>query len=174
MEKMNRDTRMDAVEEGAPLSDGNTTLYRLTKSDYGPFLLLFFLFIVGFVMCTGGMLLIVLGGRVAVSVFMLFMIVAGLAAAMKKWAAKIHTRGSRGSIWNDTEKWTTVLGWCLPRKHREAIVGDILEDCQEMRANGLKERSIRNHAFWQLAISIVMLIPRAIIATVWRIASPPK
>ncbi|MBA7654835.1 hypothetical protein ES703_62728 [subsurface metagenome] len=168
---MNRDTRMDAVEGVMPLAGGSTPLDGLTKSGYGPFLLLFCLFIVGFVMCTGGILLIVLGGRVAVSLFMLFMIVAGLAAAREKWASKSHTRGSRGGILNEPEKWVIVLGLWLPGKHREAILGDILEDCHEMRDRGFRERKIRSHVLWQWAIAVVKLIPASVIGAIGRLWS---
>ena len=171
---MNRDTRMDAVEEVISLSEGNKELDRLAKSDYGPFLLLFFLFLAGFVMCTGGILLFVLGGRLSIALFVIFPIVGIVVEARERWTLKKHRGDSRVRICNETEKWVIVLGWCLPRKHREAILGDILEDYQEMKERGLSERNIRIHVLWQWLVSVVLLIPSAIIAAVCRIVSPTK
>ena len=158
MEKMNRDTRMDVVEGVTSLVGDSTMLGRLTESDYGPFLLLFCLFIVGFVMCVGGMILLVIGGRISLVLFVLLQIVGIVIVVRKKWALKNQRGSSRGNIWNETEKWVIIFGWCLPRKYREAIMGDIIEDCHEMRERGLAERRILTHVLWQWSISIVTLI----------------
>jgi hypothetical protein len=72
------------------------------------------------------------------------------------------------------EKWAMALAWWIPRKYRGTIVGDILEDCQEMRERGCGEWRIRIQVLWQWAIAIGTLVPAAMIATVWRILSPLK
>ncbi len=72
------------------------------------------------------------------------------------------------------EKWAIALGWWIPRKYRGAIVGDILEDCHEMRETGCREWRIRIQVIWQWAISIVILIPAAVFGSILRIFSPTK
>jgi hypothetical protein len=72
------------------------------------------------------------------------------------------------------EKWAIALGWWIPRKYRGALVGDILEDCHEMREAGCSEWRIRVQAIWQWAIGVLTLVPNAMIAALWRIVSPPK
>jgi hypothetical protein len=60
------------------------------------------------------------------------------------------------------EKWLISLSFWIPRKYREAISGDILEDCHEMRDLGLGEWRIRIHVLWQLTIGVIALWPEAI------------
>lgn len=166
---MNRDTRMDAVKKATPVSGDSNQLDRLTKSEYGPFLLLSCLFFAGFVMCTGGMMLVVLGGRIPLVLFVLVLIVGVVVEVRERWVLKNRRSGSRSNKWNDTDKWPIVLGWCFPREHREALVGDILEDCNEMRERGLAERRIQTHVLWQWAISVVTLIPTYVMGAISRL-----
>lgn len=72
------------------------------------------------------------------------------------------------------EKWTIALGWWIPRKYRGAIVGDILEDCHEMRETGCGEWRIRIQVIWQWVIAVGTSVPATMIAAVWRIVSPSK
>jgi len=72
------------------------------------------------------------------------------------------------------ETWIVALGWWIPRKYRAAIVGDILEDCHEMREKSCGECRIRIQVLWQWAIAIVTLVPAGVLAAVWRMVSPPK
>lgn len=169
LERMNRDTRMDAVNGSIPLDENNTLLDDLSKSDHGPFLLLFGLFVSGFMIFTVGMLLIVLGGYLALALFVLVPIVGIVVEAGERCAFKSHKDNSRGGIWNETENWVIMLGRCIPQKHREAIVGDILEDCHEMREGGLAERKIWTNALWQWVISVVALIPACIVGSIGRL-----
>ena len=60
------------------------------------------------------------------------------------------------------ERWLTSLCFWIPRKHREAIRGDILEDCHELRDQGFGEWRIRAHVLWQTAIAVVGLWPRVV------------
>lgn len=167
MEKVNRDTRMDAVEGVTPLGGDSTALDRLTESDLGPFFLLFCLFIAGFGICAGGMILVVLRWRIALALLLLVPIAAGVVVEVSgRWVLKNHRGGSTGRIRNETDKLAIVLGWCFPRKHREAIVGDILEDCKEMRERGLAERKIRTHVLWQWAVSMIVLILGSIMSAI--------
>ena len=169
---MNRDTRMDAMEELTPLGGARTLVDHLTKSDLGPFVLVFGLLIAGFVMCAGGMILLVVGPRIALALFILLAIVGVIAVIVEvrdRSALDSHRRGPRAAKWNKTEKWAIVLGWCLPQNHREAIMGDILEDCHEMRERGLAERRILTHVLWQWAISLVTLIPVSIMGAIRRL-----
>ena len=72
------------------------------------------------------------------------------------------------------ERWIVALGWWIPRKYRAAIVGDILEDCHEMREKGCGECRIRVQVLWQWAIAVLTLVPAAAVAAVWRMVCPPK
>ena len=75
---------------------------------------------------------------------------------------------------NKAEKWAIALAWWIPRKYRGPIVGDILEDCNEMREMCCGEWRIRIQVIWQWAIAIATLIPTAVFGSIWRIFSPTK
>jgi len=60
------------------------------------------------------------------------------------------------------ETWLVALSFWLPRKHREAVTGDIFEDCAEMRGLGYSERRIRIQVLWQFAIAVLALWPEAV------------
>jgi len=67
------------------------------------------------------------------------------------------------------EKWIVSVSFWIPRKYREGIVGDILEDCYEQRGLGKSERRIWVHVLWQLVIALVLLWPASIKYTLSRI-----
>lgn len=67
------------------------------------------------------------------------------------------------------EKWVVSLSFWIPRKYREAIVGDMLEDCHELRELGKSEHRIWVHVLWQLVIALVLLWPASIKYTLSRI-----
>lgn len=56
----------------------------------------------------------------------------------------------------------TNLAFWIPRKHREGIVGDILEDCAELRELGKPIIRIWTHVLWHLATAIILLVPSRI------------
>lgn len=70
-----------------------------------------------------------------------------------------------------TEKWLGSLAYWIPRKYREPLVGDIMEDCCELRALGKSEWRIRIHVVWQLVIALIMLRPTAIMDALKRMWS---
>jgi hypothetical protein len=72
------------------------------------------------------------------------------------------------------EKCAVALGWWIPRKYRGLVVGDILEDCHELRQGGSGELRIYVHVLWQWAIAVGALLPVAIIGTIWRFVGEPK
>lgn len=76
------------------------------------------------------------------------------------------------------EGWATALGWFIPRKYRSDIIGDLLEDCAEMREAGCTERRIKFHVVYQWLIAVITLVPTAvktsIIDAVKQVLSPPK
>lgn len=72
------------------------------------------------------------------------------------------------------EKCAIALSWWIPRKYRGLVVGDILEDCHELRQGGSGEWRICVHVLWQWAIAIGALVPVAVVGTIWRIMSQPK
>ena len=75
------------------------------------------------------------------------------------------------------EDWTITLGWIIPRKYRH-VIGDILEDCAEMREAGCTERRIKFHVVYQWLIAVITLVPTAVktsIADILKhVISPPK
>ena len=94
---------------------------------------------------------------------------------MINMAVKIGYRFSQ--IWRvekKAEKWAVALGWWIPRKYRGPIVGDILEDCHEMRDKSCGEWRIRIQVIWQWVIAVGTLIPAAFFGGIWRIFSQPK
>ena len=72
------------------------------------------------------------------------------------------------------ENWAIALGWWIPRRHRADIIGDILEDCSEMRDKGCAEWRIRIQVIWQWVIAVWSLIPAAVVGSVWGRLNPPK
>ncbi len=75
---------------------------------------------------------------------------------------------------NKAEKWAIALGWWIPRKFRGPLIGDILEDCYEMRNVGCSELRIRTQVLWQWLVGVLLLIPTTIFSAVWRILSQSK
>lgn len=71
-----------------------------------------------------------------------------------------------------------LLGWFVPRQYRNTLIGDILEDCAEMREDGCTERRIKFHAIYQWLIAVITIVPTAvktsIIDAVRQVISPPK
>jgi len=62
-----------------------------------------------------------------------------------------------------TDKWLKSTSFWIPRRIREAIIGDIIEDCHELRALGKKEYRVRLHILWHLILFALSLLPTAII-----------
>ena len=79
---------------------------------------------------------------------------------------------------SEGENWATMLGWFIPRKYRNDIIGDILEDCAEMRETGCTERRIKFHVVYQWLIAVITLVPTAVKTSITNILkqviSPPK
>lgn len=70
-----------------------------------------------------------------------------------------------------TKEWLISVSFWIPRKYREAIVGDIMEDYHELRALGKSERRIRIHVIWQLVIALILLRSTSIMDAFKRIWS---
>lgn len=75
------------------------------------------------------------------------------------------------------EDWTTALDWFIPRKYRH-VMGDILEDCAEMREAGCTERRIKLHVVCQWLIAVITLVPTAVKTSITdivkQVISPPR
>lgn len=67
------------------------------------------------------------------------------------------------------DKWIVSVSFWIPRKHREGIVGDILEDCYELRRLGKSERRIWLYVLLQFVTALVLLWPAYIKYTLSRI-----
>ena len=67
-------------------------------------------------------------------------------------------------IFPNVERWVISLSFWIPRPHRESLVGDLLEDCKELRQLHCWEWRIRIHVLWQFAICVVTLLPEALIS----------
>lgn len=72
---------------------------------------------------------------------------------------------------SETERRIGSLAYWIPRKYREAIVGDVLEDCRELRELGKSEWRIRIHVIWQLVWALILLRPTALMDALKRILS---
>lgn len=72
------------------------------------------------------------------------------------------------------EKWAIALGWFIPRKYRNDIIGDILEDCAEMREVRCTERRIKFHVIYQWLLAVITLVPASIIGILRQVIIPPK
>ena len=97
--------------------------------------------------------------------------------SIKTYHMRIENNNLLYRIWTlrkDPEDWTIELGWWIPRKYRAAVIGDIIEDCHEMRIKNCGEFRICIHVLWQCGIAIVTLIPTAIVMAAWRIICPSK
>lgn len=66
-----------------------------------------------------------------------------------------RSRRRRSSRRARERKATISLSFFLPSRHREEFVRDVLEDCEEMRAEGLSQRRIGWHR-WQCFFSVVI------------------
>jgi len=86
---------------------------------------------------------------------------------LKDISANIEELRSR----NRTKDLIIKTSFWIPRKYREAIVGDIMEDCHELRVLGKSEWRIRIHVIWQLAIALILLRPTALVDAFKRIWS---
>ncbi len=69
------------------------------------------------------------------------------------------------------EEWLINLSFWIPREYREAIIGDILEDCHELRTLGKSEERVRFHIIWQLVFTLILLQPVVLIKTLKQILS---
>ncbi|MBN2592265.1 MAG: hypothetical protein JXA81_02070 [Sedimentisphaerales bacterium] len=76
------------------------------------------------------------------------------------------------------ENWAVLFGWYIPRRYRNDIVGDILEDCAEMSEAGCTERRIKFHVVYQWLIAVITLVPMAVKCSITdilrQVISPPK
>src|SRR5258708_3276655 len=70
-----------------------------------------------------------------------------------RWYPIASPRAKRGS--KKTNSMLRFFGSLIPRKNREAITGDLIEDVQEYRERGWTEKQIRRHLWWQFAIIVV-------------------
>jgi hypothetical protein len=94
------------------------------------------------------------------------LVLVGLAFIMSYLAFVFPARGKEVA-----EKWLINLSYWIPRKYREAITGDILEDCRELRVVGKSEWRIRIHVIWQLAWALILLRPSALVDVLKRVLS---
>ena len=68
---------------------------------------------------------------------------------------------SGSAIKGQGEDWAILLGRLIPSKYRNAIVGDVLEDCGVMRDAGRTERHITIRVLWQcLTAAITVRVER--------------
>ena len=69
------------------------------------------------------------------------------------------------------EDWVEFLGRWIPGQHREQIVGDILDDCNETREDGCGEWRIKVQMLRELILAVITLIPGAILQKLVRMWS---
>jgi len=95
--------------------------------------------------------------RHEVGSFLLALLIALLLVSLFRRLAK---QGDSKSARADD--WAIALGWWIPRRYRDDLVGDILEDCCEMRMLGKSDRRICVHVVYQWLIGVLTLVPTAI------------
>lgn len=59
------------------------------------------------------------------------------------------------------------LSYWIPRRYRESIMGDIYEDCAELRGVGASEFRVKIHAVWQIFLAVVVSWPAIMKASLW-------
>lgn len=80
-------------------------------------------------------------------------------------------RTRRSSREHRTDSLLRTVGFLVPRKSRQALIGDLIEDVAEQRAAGYSEWRIRSTVCWQLLFAMRMHIaPLA----AWAIAAVRK
>ena len=65
------------------------------------------------------------------------------------WVFRQHDLSSRAE-----QRLERFSRW-FPRKYRDELIGDILEDCHELREQGASEKKINRHANWQLFLALL-------------------
>lgn len=88
------------------------------------------------------------------------------------WILRVHSehdflvKARQVSQWRHPVKQSgtllTNLSSLIPRKYRQAIVGDLWEDIAEFRKLGWSERQIRRHIWWQFFVAVYQLNRRRI------------
>jgi len=66
-----------------------------------------------------------------------------------------------------TDKWRDSLSFWIPRRYREGVMRDLMEDSEEIRALGKSEWRVRAHLVWHLGIGILHFWPAALKAAIW-------
>jgi len=90
-------------------------------------------------------------------------------AALMTYLLLTHPFDSSRQHWS--ERLFTDISCLIPQEHREGIVGDITEDCQELREMGRSERRTRIYAVRQVVGGAVRAWPTALVAAVRRVFS---
>ena len=161
------------VERQTPVSKNCTLIEKLSKTDLGPLVILFSLFITGFCLFAGFTILIVSMWYPILGAIIIAIKLVGLAEIKERWILYRQRKASKGNILKENVKWMVILKWWLPHEHRDAIMGDILEDYQEMRENGSTKRQIRTHILWQWVVAVVRLEPSSFVNAIARIWHTP-
>lgn len=169
MEKIESDTRMYKGERVKSLNEDKATLDSITKTDLGPLLVIFCLFILGVCLFSGGIILFIQCKYLILAFFLFVTIFCISLEVWERLDSESLILRSINRICSDTEKWLILLKWLLPRKHRESIIGDILEDCHEMRERRLSKQRIMANVLWQLIISFLMWVPSSVINAIFRL-----
>lgn len=77
-----------------------------------------------------------------------FRMLGGYLAAMSGWKLAAATRRSLSG--SDPDGWVRAIAVLVPRRYREALIGDILEDRHEWRAQGKRRLWIELLTLWHL------------------------
>ena len=62
-----------------------------------------------------------------------------------------------------TNKCLKNLSFWIPRRIREAMIGDMMEDCTELRNLGKSEFRVRVHILWHLILFAISLLPSMVV-----------
>jgi hypothetical protein len=88
-------------------------------------------------------------------------------APVRSFLPKLLTRSRKP--WSTGENWLISLSFWIPKRFREAIVGDILEDCIDLRKCGYSEWRIRIHAVWHFILAVLLMWPDVLLSPIFGI-----
>lgn len=99
----------------------------------------------------GALLCVAVGAMGGMAVAMMGSLAALIAVVLARDWLRKHAWSNSSSVWIPAERTVEWVGWWIPKRHREYVVGDIVEiDIPAMREAGLAERRIRRRVVFQV------------------------
>jgi hypothetical protein len=78
---------------------------------------------------------------------------------------------SRCAVRRSPERLLSTIAYWIPYRHREALLGDLIEDCDALRSDGKGDSRIATHILWQIScVAFGQWKTEAAVALGWLIA----